>query len=183
MIAVPLDWSAPSDAKIELTVVRRKATDPAARVGTLFYNPGGPGVPGALLVRDYASDTFSDELRRRFDIVGIDPRGVGESTPTLQCGLPVHDPAISEFPKSQTEQLISSRIEFGGAYAYAPEIRCLRTSGGDHAFSTISTEGRRYIRPGHTRLIPRIGAGRCRIIRSMAQDAAHPAEDPTSSFP
>ncbi|MFC7588170.1 alpha/beta fold hydrolase [Nonomuraea antimicrobica] len=115
MIKVPLDWSAPSDAKIELTVVRRKATDPTARVGTLFYNPGGPGVPGALLVRDYASDTFSEELRRRFDIVGIDPRGVGESTPTVRCGLPVHDPEISEFPKSQTayERLVASNTIVG----------------------------------------------------------------------
>ncbi|TDD06589.1 alpha/beta hydrolase [Nonomuraea deserti] len=115
VIKVPLDWSAPSGAKIELAVVRRKATDPGSRVGTLFYNPGGPGVPGALLVRDYASSTFSDELRRRFDIVGIDPRGVGESTPAVRCGLPVHDPGISRFPRSRTgyEHLVASNTAVG----------------------------------------------------------------------
>ncbi|MFF4615180.1 hypothetical protein [Nonomuraea jabiensis] len=100
VVEVPLDWNAPSGAKIKLSLVRRKAADSSARVGTLFYNPGGPGVPAALLVRDYA-DTFSEELRRRFDIVGIDPRGVGESIPALRCGQPVHNPEISQFPKNR----------------------------------------------------------------------------------
>lgn len=107
-VEVPLDWNAPSGARIKLSVVRRKATDPSARVGTLFYNPGGPGVPAVLLVRDYAADTFSEELRRRFDIIGIDPRGVGESIPALRCGRPVHNPEISQFPKDKAgyDQLV-----------------------------------------------------------------------------
>ncbi|MGP3935180.1 alpha/beta hydrolase [Nonomuraea sp. KM88] len=119
VIKVPLDWSAPEGATIDLAVVRRKATDPGSRVGTLFYNPGGPGVPAALLVRDHASGTFSDELRRRFDIVGIDPRGVGASTPAVRCGLPVHDPAISQFPKSRTgyERLVASSRAVGRSCA------------------------------------------------------------------
>ncbi|MFI7643073.1 alpha/beta hydrolase [Nonomuraea sp. NPDC049400] len=115
VIEVPLDWNAPSGARIKLSVVRRKATDPAARVGALFYNPGGPGVPAALLVRDYAADTFSEELRRRFDIVGIDPRGVGESTPALRCGQPVHNPEISQFPQSKAgyDRLVGSNAAVG----------------------------------------------------------------------
>ncbi|WP_176993550.1 alpha/beta hydrolase [Nonomuraea jiangxiensis] len=123
VVSVPLDWNAPAGAKIELSVVRRRATDPAARVGTLLYNPGGPGVPAALLVRDYAADTFSAELRRRFDIVGIDPRGVGESTPALRCTLPVHDPAISRFPESRAayDRLVTSNAAVGRS--------CLRATG------------------------------------------------------
>ncbi|MEU0571509.1 alpha/beta hydrolase [Nonomuraea sp. NPDC005983] len=101
-IEVPVDWDVPSGPKTRLSVVRRPATDPAARAGTLFFNPGGPGGQAVLIVRDYPSETFSDDLRRRFDIVGIDPRGVGESG-AVRCGLPVHDPAISQYPRTPAE--------------------------------------------------------------------------------
>ncbi|GII67101.1 peptidase [Sphaerisporangium krabiense] len=96
-LEVPLDWTHPTGATIKLSVTRRKAADPAARVGTLFYNPGGPGGQAVLIVRDYPSTAFSAELLRRFDVVGVDPRGVGESQ-AVRCGLPVHDPEVSAYP-------------------------------------------------------------------------------------
>ncbi|MEU6717436.1 alpha/beta fold hydrolase [Nonomuraea sp. NPDC046802] len=102
VVEVPLNWDAPSGPKITLSVVRRKATDPAARVGTLFYNPGGPGGQTAMIVRDYPSFAFSNELRRRFDVVGVDPRGVGGSG-AVRCGLPVHDPGVRQFPRTPAE--------------------------------------------------------------------------------
>ncbi|GAA3012995.1 alpha/beta hydrolase [Streptosporangium longisporum] len=101
-VEVPLDWSAPAGPAIELSVVRRRATDPGARVGTLLYNPGGPGGQAALVVRDFPSAILSDDLRRRFDVVGIDPRGVGGSG-AVRCGLPVHDPEVGEFPDTRAE--------------------------------------------------------------------------------
>ncbi|MFJ8072382.1 alpha/beta hydrolase [Streptomyces sp. NPDC096176] len=76
---VPLDYSNPGGRTIELAVVRRKATGPAPRIGTLFFNPGGPGGPGTVqMPQNYES--FPREVRERFDIVSWDPRGVGSST-------------------------------------------------------------------------------------------------------
>ncbi|MFK0200524.1 alpha/beta hydrolase [Streptomyces lavendulae] len=76
---VPLDHAAPAGRTIDLAVVRRQATDPGRRIGTLFVNPGGPGGPGTVQVpQNY--DAFPKALRERFDIVSWDPRGVGNST-------------------------------------------------------------------------------------------------------
>jgi hypothetical protein len=43
---VPLDYGDPRGATIELAMIRHPATDPVNRLGTLFFNPGGPGLPG-----------------------------------------------------------------------------------------------------------------------------------------
>ncbi|MFJ5809803.1 alpha/beta hydrolase [Streptomyces sp. NPDC093093] len=76
---VPLDHAEPRGRAIDLAVVRRKATDPGRRVGTLFFNPGGPGGPGTVqMPANYGA--FPKELRERFDIVSWDPRGIGNST-------------------------------------------------------------------------------------------------------
>lgn len=76
---VPLDYSDPHGRTIDLAVIRRKATDPGRRIGTLFFNPGGPGGPGTVqMPQNY--DSFPQEARERFDIVSWDPRGIGNST-------------------------------------------------------------------------------------------------------
>ncbi|HWH01005.1 MAG TPA: alpha/beta hydrolase [Pilimelia sp.] len=81
-VRVPVDWTRPDGATIDVAVARRPAGDPRARIGSLLVNPGGPGLSGVdfVLFRDY----FSPELTRRFDIVGFDPRGVGRSHP-VRC--------------------------------------------------------------------------------------------------
>src|SRR4051812_24895373 len=45
-LQVPVDWSRPDGDRVPLAVARRPADNPAARIGTLFYNPGGPGDGG-----------------------------------------------------------------------------------------------------------------------------------------
>src|SRR5205823_8680328 len=40
---VPRNYRHRHGAKIHLAVIRHRATDPAHRIGTLFFNPGGPG--------------------------------------------------------------------------------------------------------------------------------------------
>ncbi|MEU5213964.1 alpha/beta fold hydrolase [Streptomyces sp. NPDC020742] len=76
---VPLDYDNPAGRALELAVIRRKATGPGRRLGTLFFNPGGPGGPGTIqMPQEYA--LFPREVRERFDIVSWDPRGIGSST-------------------------------------------------------------------------------------------------------
>lgn len=100
-LRVPVDWSRPKGPKINVAVARRPADDPAHRIGTLFFNPGGPGDSGVRYV--IAADTFfSDTLRARFDIVSVDPRGVGGSTP-IRCGVPALTPEYTFFPHTQQE--------------------------------------------------------------------------------
>lgn len=78
-VTVPLDWTNPSDPRtISLAVIKRPASRPAERIGSLFVNFGGPGVSGVDTVR-----RIGPRLDRlglgRFDVVGWDPRGVGSS--------------------------------------------------------------------------------------------------------
>jgi pimeloyl-ACP methyl ester carboxylesterase len=80
-IAVPLDYDDPDGEQIEISVVRLPAT--GDRIGSLLVNPGGPGGSGIEYARQ-AEYIVSKEVRARFDIVGFDPRGVGESSP-VRC--------------------------------------------------------------------------------------------------
>ncbi|HEU0213954.1 MAG TPA: alpha/beta hydrolase [Jiangellaceae bacterium] len=86
---VPLDYDAPDGEVIELALLRAPATGDD-RLGTLVVNPGGPGGSGI----DYAASTVvNDAVHERYDIVGFDPRGVGESTP-VDC---LSDADLDEF--------------------------------------------------------------------------------------
>lgn len=81
-VGVPLDWRLPQGAQIELAVIRHRASRPNERIGSLFFNWGGPGVAGVPKVRDVALQL--DALGRgRFDVVSWDPRGTGDSEPIV----------------------------------------------------------------------------------------------------
>ena len=82
-ITVPLDYANPAGKSIELRARRVPARDRAGRVGTLFINPGGPGGSGVEYA-SAASFVLTAPLLRKFDVIGWDPRGVGESKP-VRC--------------------------------------------------------------------------------------------------
>ena len=80
-VRVPLDWARPAGPKITLAVIRHRASRPGKRIGTLFFNPGGPGVSGVGDVKDpFVSRLLDEAGGGRFDVVSWDPRGVGAST-------------------------------------------------------------------------------------------------------
>jgi pimeloyl-ACP methyl ester carboxylesterase len=81
-LTLPVDWSHPDGPTFGLAVARHRATDPAHRVGTLIFGPGGPGDSGVDRVRN-GLDRFSADLQQHFDIVSFDPRGVGASNPVV----------------------------------------------------------------------------------------------------
>jgi pimeloyl-ACP methyl ester carboxylesterase len=66
----------------ELRVLRRPAGDPAARIGVLVTNPGGPGISAVDHLRGRADD-FPDEVKRRFDLVAFDTRRAGRCPDSL----------------------------------------------------------------------------------------------------
>ncbi|WP_084099518.1 alpha/beta hydrolase [Demequina sp. NBRC 110051] len=83
-LQVPLSWDEPDGETVSLEINRHPARSQGERIGSLLINPGGPGGSG-LDMTEYLATIAGDDLLDAYDIVGFDPRGVGESTP-VQCG-------------------------------------------------------------------------------------------------
>ncbi|KJS58965.1 alpha/beta hydrolase [Streptomyces rubellomurinus] len=85
-VTVPMDYAHPEDGRtFTLPLNRARAGDPGARIGSLLVNPGGPGGSGVAMLEGGGADLFGRRVRDRFDLVGFDPRGVGGSTPAVDC--------------------------------------------------------------------------------------------------
>src|ERR1700677_2373729 len=97
---VPLSYRDPRGAAISIAVVRHLATDPARRVGTLFYNGGGPAEQIGGFVTGFGQIPAS--LTARYDIITFDPRGFGYST------------AVRCFPTMAAESKFLGDVVFGG---------------------------------------------------------------------
>ncbi|MGW4062505.1 alpha/beta hydrolase [Amycolatopsis sp. NPDC004747] len=80
---VPIDHDNASLGTIDIALLKRAARTPDKRVGSLFLNPGGPGGPG-LTLPIAGEAIFRPQVLDRFDLIGFDPRGVGDSNP-LRC--------------------------------------------------------------------------------------------------
>ena len=83
-VQVPLDYSDPGAASIGIAIVRLPASDPANKIGSLFFNPGGPGGSGVDFLLFAGPFLYTDEVRARFDLIGFDPLGIARST-ALRC--------------------------------------------------------------------------------------------------
>ncbi|MBB5956236.1 pimeloyl-ACP methyl ester carboxylesterase [Saccharothrix tamanrassetensis] len=79
-VTVPLDYQRPRGRTITVAVSRLKAADPARRRGIMLSNPGGPGGAGLdMMLR--VQGWMSPDVRARYDLIGMDPRGIGRSSP------------------------------------------------------------------------------------------------------
>lgn len=77
-VTVPLDYSDPDGPTIDLAIARTPATGES--IGSLFVDPGGPG--GSAVDYAKAADAIvTPAVRESYDVVGLDPRGVGASAP------------------------------------------------------------------------------------------------------
>ena len=83
-LKVPRDYKLPNGAQFNLAIIRLPAQDQANRLGSLFVNFGGPGGTAVDTVHAIGRDLFG-AVNDRFDIVGVDPRGVGQTTPSVEC--------------------------------------------------------------------------------------------------
>ena len=83
-LSVPMDpfGDDPTAGEVELALTRHPAT--GDRRGAILLNPGGPGGAGLPTAWNVRSGMPADVLRA-FDIVSWDPRGVGASTPKIDC--------------------------------------------------------------------------------------------------
>lgn len=107
-LTVPLDRSRPDGPTLRMAVSRVRATGtPAERRGVLLVNPGGPGGAG-LAYAVVKRAKLPERVRRAYDVVGFDPRGVGRSAP-VGCGgagglfrSPAPDPVARTRPAERT---------------------------------------------------------------------------------
>jgi pimeloyl-ACP methyl ester carboxylesterase len=84
-VEVPLDYAHPTGPKVSLALERVRAKHD--RIGSMLVNPGGPGAAGTGFDQDVALRLPSD-VADRFDIIGWDPRGTGQST-AVNCGTKI----------------------------------------------------------------------------------------------
>jgi pimeloyl-ACP methyl ester carboxylesterase len=116
---VPYDYARPRGRTLGLHLVRLPASDPAHRIGSLFVNFGGPGAPAAALVRAGGRDMFPPEVLARYDLVGVDVRGTGESRP-VRC---FDDPAqLQALPYATGPSFPTTRAEEAEATAQARRL-------------------------------------------------------------
>jgi pimeloyl-ACP methyl ester carboxylesterase len=108
-VVVPLDRAHPNDGTVTLPLMRLPAEDPAHRIGSLLTNPGGPGLSGVEVI-SYGGQGLPletpelAEVRKRFDVVGFDPRGVGHTTPAITCDPEkLYDPGVNRYPESRAD--------------------------------------------------------------------------------
>ena len=92
-VKVPLDYSKPDGQTIEIAMKKHVATG-SVHQGSLFMNPGGPGMSGVNQVETMADMNFAG-VQEAYDIIGFDPRGVGSST-AITCTSAAETPAVAE---------------------------------------------------------------------------------------
>jgi pimeloyl-ACP methyl ester carboxylesterase len=150
-LPVPLDHAAPDGEMIDIAVARVVASDPSNRIGSLVFNPGGPGGSGIEFLTQAAA-TMPIEVAQRFDLVGFDPRGVAASTAVdcendLDDNVPLlasdDDPAWQVLLDDSAELVASCTPEtarigaFVGTNSAARDLDLLREALGDEGLTYV----------------------------------------------
>lgn len=141
-LTVPLDYANPAGPTVTVNAVRRRATDPANRIGVLIANPGGPGGSAVTLVRSsrFASG-LPAEVAARFDIVGIDPRGIQGSI-GITCPIA---PPLRGTPRDEASRAFAgacgsaagSLLPHVGTDSAAEDIESMRIALGEQQISYL----------------------------------------------
>jgi pimeloyl-ACP methyl ester carboxylesterase len=129
-LTVPLAYDRPAGQTVTMGVLRKVATDPTARIGSLVVDPGGPGGSGMAFIASYATSGLPiiADLNARFDLVGIDPRGVGSSLPAVRCQTDAQKDAVRAH-----DQRSRTKAEVDAANALTRQLvaACLANTGKD----------------------------------------------------
>ncbi|WP_442935318.1 alpha/beta hydrolase [Micromonospora sp. CPCC 206061] len=149
-VAVPQDWAAPNaPGTFEIALIRARSTRQQDRIGSLLVNPGGPGASG-INTAVYLSfgETFGglpDDVLRRFDIVGFDPRGVSRSSPVECISDADLDASFGADPDPDTQAefdslvALNQRIGQGCGAKYGDKLGLFATEQAARDMDTIRT--------------------------------------------
>lgn len=111
-VSVPLNHRDPSGRKIDIAVTRLAATDEAHRLGAIAVLPGGPGNSGYLdpVLRAALRNEEMAGLNERYDIIGFDPRGVGNSTKVACTFSPVGPQESGTLTKEAARKIYDAQV-------------------------------------------------------------------------
>ncbi len=101
-LKVPIDYANKSLGQFDIAVVRYRDPNQHNRIGSLVVNPGGPGVSGVEYALN-AEYIVNPDVLERYDIVGFDPRGIGDSTPISCLTAAEQDASFASDPKPDTD--------------------------------------------------------------------------------
>lgn len=166
---VPLDYSNPGAKKISLSLIKRPKVGSAPKLGTVLYNPGGPGESGVDYLRN---DDSINGLAQHFDVVAWDPRGVGASTPvtcvdnvTLDAYLALD--GVLDDPKEKSdavqadkdfaagcEKRAGSLLPFMDSASTARDMDQIRAAVGDAKLTYIGFSYGTYLGQWYAHLFP-----------------------------
>ena len=169
LVKVPLDYSNPTGATIELNVSRVSSGD--GDLGSLFVNPGGPG-GSAFDYAKYAEAVVSPGVLKHYDLIGVDPRGVASSssivclTDSQKDELAVIDSTPDTSP--EVDELVSASATlrdscmasgsplFGrmGTADAARDLDIVRAVVGDPAFNYLGKSYGTYLGAVYAQLFP-----------------------------
>ncbi|MCZ4602836.1 alpha/beta fold hydrolase [Streptomyces sp. Lzd4kr] len=179
MVTAPLDYRNPGGEKAHIAVTRLKAKNPAKRRGVLLVNPGGPGASGQLLPKGFADQRIAEI----YDIIGFDPRGVGDSTPLALCeertGKEISDsrPTDAQFSAIAEEaqqrelgcQKASGKVRpFISTPNTARDMDLIRAAAGEKRINYLGISYGTYLGAVYGSLFP------SRLDRSVLDSSMHP---------
>ncbi|MEO5873927.1 MAG: alpha/beta hydrolase [Streptosporangiaceae bacterium] len=119
-LEVPLDYGNPAGPTIKLMVTRLMHTS-APYQGVMVTNPGGPGSSGFWTAAQTAQQ-LPARVADAYDWIGFDPRGVGQSEPSLTCDPGYLDPGTPRadyVPRTLAEE----QAWLGRAKAFAADCQ------------------------------------------------------------
>lgn len=182
---MPLDYTRPDAATMNVAVIRARAS--GSHRGSLIVNPGGPGASGVGFVRNAVS--AYDGPMAHFDLVGFDPRGVGDSKPircltSAQLDSYFHLDLDPQTAAGRTQLVDLSRgfadacwrrngsyLAHVGTIDAARDMDVLRAALGDHRLTYYGASYGTYLGAKYAQLFPT-------HIRAMVLDGAvNPAQN------
>lgn len=127
-LEVPLDYANPAGGTISVAISRLPSPSPRDRRGVLFVNPGGQGSPQHTFPEDLVDLGLPESVSRAYDIVMMDPRGIGRSTPAT-CDLsPEQAATLVPPPYAVDAAAVDRRAEEARLIAE----QCARSESGRH---------------------------------------------------
>lgn len=164
-VTLPIDYERPWAGTFEMAVARTRAT--GHRIGALFAHPGGHASGLDFIFAGVGAPTF-ETIRERFDIVSLDPRGVGRTRP-VTCGPQVLDPPsdlpddalipqLDEVGRRVAEQCLDADRDFVLSIHgtnFARDIDRVRAALGERQWTLVMISNSAPVGAVYARLFPR----------------------------
>ncbi|MBB5853247.1 alpha/beta hydrolase [Amycolatopsis umgeniensis] len=110
-LKVPLDYRNPGGPTIDIAVSKLASTKPAKRRGIMLMNPGGPGGPGLTMPEALRAAGMPSSVLDAYDLIGFDPRGIGNSTP-VTCDLKPEQLVSNVPPYARDSAAVAERATY-----------------------------------------------------------------------